>query len=339
LLAAALVSLVLAPLHWTLALTVHMQGHLLLAALLLAIFHAVRVDRRRTAVCLILAIGISASFRPWERWLSPPAPTATATATASATPDPQPSEASPDRLRVLFWNVHREPAEAETILQLTRNEDVDVVALLELDEPLRERLDSLREAYPTHQELPREDAFGLGLYSRIPGVIAQRNLNAQVTALILRTAPRTGPWVDLWAVHTYPPIGQRMFRARDRQIMGLAQRVAADRSVPQIIGGDWNTTPWALSFRRFLDATGLRDASRGFGYQATWPRRLGSLGIPLDLVAVDPRLEVVSFDVPAVGTTSDHFPVLVELRFPVESSEPPVLAREASGAAGAASGS
>lgn len=301
LLVAAICSLVLYPLHWALNLTVHMQAHLLVAAILLGLMHAVRANRSWVAVCVMLAIGLSLSVRPWDFWRAP-----------SRAVNAHPAQEK-HALRILFWNVHYDGVDGDTLTEMAKQHDVDVVALLELSGRLRMELDELRSDYPVHEEIPRSDSFGIGLYSRIPGVIARRRLSDAVDVMILRTAPDDGPWVDIWAAHTYPPVGQAMYGARNAQIFELAQRVAEDRSVPQIVGGDFNTTPWSLEFRGFLQLTGLRDSSRGFGYQATWPNYLGPLGIPIDHVAVDQRLHVVSRRVVRVSGASDHAAILITL--------------------------
>ncbi|MEX0824907.1 MAG: endonuclease/exonuclease/phosphatase family protein, partial [Pirellulaceae bacterium] len=218
LLVAAIFSLALYPLHWALNLTIHMQAHLLAAAVFLGAIHLIRATRSWAAVCLMLAISLSVSVRPWEFWWS------------AASNGGGQAISENESLRLLFWNVHHGDVDGVALTEMVAEYDVDVIALLELSGRLQAELDDLRSAYPVHEEIPRNDSFGIGVYSRIPGVIARRRLNDEVDVMILRTAPEIGPWVDVWAVHTYPPVGQSLYGSRNIQIIELAQRVAADRS-------------------------------------------------------------------------------------------------------------
>ena len=80
---------------------------------------------------------------------------------------------------------------------------------------------------------------------------------------------------------------------------------------PTMLMGDLNTTPWAPTFRDFLDSSGMRDSRGGFGLQVTWPTYLPPLLIPIDHALVSPDISVRHFEVgPSVG--SDHYPLLLD---------------------------
>ena len=79
---------------------------------------------------------------------------------------------------------------------------------------------------------------------------------------------------------------------------------------PLVIGADVNEEPDGPAWAALAD--GLLDAARDCGptFPLREPRRR------IDALLVDPRLEVVSVEVPRPGPVSDHLPIVVDLAWP-----------------------
>jgi endonuclease/exonuclease/phosphatase (EEP) superfamily protein YafD len=77
--------------------------------------------------------------------------------------------------------------------------------------------------------------------------------------------------------------------------------------------GDLNTTPWGHAFRALVLDSGLRDSSRGFGFQWSWPASFWPLGIPIDHALVSDGVNVLDRRMgPSIG--SDHLPLVVDIQ-------------------------
>ena len=219
-------------------------------------------------------------------------------------------------LRVLFWNINAATRDTTAIMATMDRENPDLVSLLELNHTHLPGLADLRASHPHFRENPSSDAFGLGVYSKFP--VQWIDVASEPPVIRGRIAlGEAGGHADFWAVHTLPPIGAMNLKSRNNQMRELAKRIAAPEhdSTATIVGGDFNITPWCREFRSFATDAGLRDSREGHGHQATWPAKLGILGIPIDHVLVDPRTTVISRRVIHGESKSDHAAVLVELRF------------------------
>jgi endonuclease/exonuclease/phosphatase (EEP) superfamily protein YafD len=97
--------------------------------------------------------------------------------------------------------------------------------------------------------------------------------------------------------------------------MAQWSRSQLDAGQSVLLIGDWNTTPWSLSYRRFLGNSGLVDSMVGRGIQnswnADWP---GFLRIPIDHAWHSDSIEIRDRQLgPHLG--SDHFPLRIDLQW------------------------
>jgi endonuclease/exonuclease/phosphatase (EEP) superfamily protein YafD len=230
-----------------------------------------------------------------------------------------PASAMDIQLRVLLLNVHSTNTRHERVLDLVRADAPDLVGLLEVDDQWLEALSPLRSQYPHLVAEPRDDNFGIALYSRMPLSEAQvvylseagvPSIRARLAGKPLATGGVT-PFLVL--THPLPPSSPDQFRLRNEQLHALALTVG--ELDPVILLGDLNVTPWSPYFRQLLREGRLRDTARGFGLRGTWPAQFPPLRIPIDHCLVSAGVDVLERRVgPALG--SDHLPLRVTLRFP-----------------------
>ena len=69
-------------------------------------------------------------------------------------------------LRFISLNVHTANDQFDLVKQLIRDHDPDVVLLMEVNAEWIEALEELHSVYPYQQVEPREDNFGIALYSK-----------------------------------------------------------------------------------------------------------------------------------------------------------------------------
>ncbi|MEZ5978123.1 MAG: endonuclease/exonuclease/phosphatase family protein [Planctomycetota bacterium] len=214
-------------------------------------------------------------------------------------------------VRALLANVNSGNLRADLVGAAIRATDPDVVVLEEVSARWLRDLAPVLAAYPFSETAPRNDNFGIALFSRIEmrRALTTEFGSAGLPTIVASLGPQDASFT-LVATHPLPPMGGRMRYLRDEQLRALAEEIPAERG-PVVLLGDLNTSPFAPIFREFLATSGLRDSSVGRGHQATWPARFGPFGIALDHCLVSDDVVVTRREVgPFVG--SDHLPITVE---------------------------
>jgi endonuclease/exonuclease/phosphatase (EEP) superfamily protein YafD len=217
------------------------------------------------------------------------------------------------RLRVALLNILSSNERHDAVLDLLRSERPDLVVLQEVTLAWQRELLALQGLYPHRHLEPREDNFGIAVFSRAPLESVETRFlgSAQVPSIVARL--RLGPeLVTVVATHPIPPVTPGMLALRDGQLAEVRELALAAEG-PLLVVGDLNTSPWSPVFADLLDGTGLRDARHGRGLLASWPDTLPVPVVPIDHVLVSEKLAVEGARTgPDVG--SDHRPLLVELR-------------------------
>lgn len=227
---------------------------------------------------------------------------------APATVESQPT------LRALLANVNAENRDSERLQRLIAISDPDIILLLEATPWLLDRLRDLGERYPHRAAEPRDDLFGIALFSRHPFARSQivRFGDAASPPAIVATIAAGERAFDLIGVHPWPPVSAELAEGRNEQLGALARRVRQSQA-PLLVLGDLNLSPWSPWFARLLADSGLRDSRRGRGIQPSWPAGWWPLWIPIDHVLFSEGIHVRHREIgPAIG--SDHYPVIVDFR-------------------------
>ncbi len=281
---------------WPLEIPAHFRPQLAVACLVVLALAAMLRARRAAAGALVLALANAAPLVPY------------AGSAFSAT------AAGPGDLKVLTLNLWGRRTDPQAFQELLRREDPDIVLLTELPRSLRHLLSGLDERYP-YQLLERHaSSRDVMLLSRWRPVRWEfdRSSGPSRPVLAADLCPEAGePCVRLIGLHAVRPFGHRRAN-RDRQYAAAARLAAAGPHLPTVLMGDLNVTPWAASFARLLEESGLEDASGQRRGAATWRSRSLLLGLPLDHILTSPEVAVIdSYLGRNVG--SDHFPVVARL--------------------------
>ena len=282
--------------HWSLDLLAHFR----IQYLIIAIFLAVPAAIGKTSASLTLAVLIflinGTQLAPYYQ-LTPPV------------------HAEPvSTLRVMSANVNADLGNEAVVIDAILASEADIVAIIELNPTLATQLGDLDHLYP-HQLLQTLDNshFGIGLISKLP--LTRTNVlllgTMQVPTLYAEVAI-ANETIALLATHPSPPFFGYGTAFRNSQLAALGEFVATN-SLPTIMMGDLNATPWSSAMRQLIKTTNLRDSALGHGLQPTWISRRHPFGIPIDYVLSSAEFSTLNH---RVGTSigSDHYPVIATLQ-------------------------
>jgi endonuclease/exonuclease/phosphatase (EEP) superfamily protein YafD len=213
--------------------------------------------------------------------------------------------------RAVLANVLSSNQDRARFLELIRTFQPDFFVVLEMNDAWRTALQELEGDYPYAVVQPRDDNFGIGLFSRAPIVRQKVHLarESELPSIIATLAFADGE-LTVIGTHPLPPMGRSLSELRNSQLREMAN-VVAEMSEPKILLGDLNITSWSPHFADLLEGANLRDARRGFGIQPSWPDLPWPMRIPIDHTLVSQDIRVADrFVAPPIG--SDHRPVVID---------------------------
>lgn len=193
----------------------------------------------------------------------------------------------PPDLRVLHMNVWQSNNAYAAVTERALESGADVISVQEVAPCWAEALEQgLSEHYPYMHIEPRDNCYGMALFSRIP-FREVRTITLHGTPMIEALCNVHERPVRLLAVHATSPISYAHFQRRNRQLLDLGHHLAQDDTATVLIG-DLNTVPWDRAFQRLCISAALRSTTPPV--QRTWPS-IGPLAlIPLDHVLISPGI-------------------------------------------------
>lgn len=213
-------------------------------------------------------------------------------------------------LRLLNFNLLSGNQNGESIARFIAGSGADVAVLLEAA-PIAPHVAILRAAYPYYAGC--EDGSpcgGVVILSRTPlaDIAIQSMSGAWQNRLVTASTTIGGQRVNIVAAHLVKPYFDD-FAAEEVAKLGST---IAGLDGPLVLAGDFNAAAWSASIDGLLRR---RDLAPGPFYPATWPVRLGPLGVPIDNIFT--RAPLVITEVKALDNSmgSNHRGLLAEIAF------------------------
>lgn len=227
------------------------------------------------------------------------------------TDKPRPISASQSTFRIMSLNVNTKTGNIKLVTELIQQFNPHLIVLEEVSSRWIDGLQQIANDYPYSRTSPREDNFGIALFSKLPFS------ESEIVFFSDEKIPSIFAWMEVKkekflvvGTHPLPPVNKEYSRLRNEQLVELSKRIR-EGSLPVILLGDLNITPWSYYFKRLLRETGLQNSSIGRGIQATWPTHNPLLRIPIDHCLHSDEIAIIRKNVgPYVG--SDHYPILIE---------------------------
>ncbi|MEW6601609.1 MAG: endonuclease/exonuclease/phosphatase family protein, partial [Nitrospirota bacterium] len=189
----------------------------------------------------------------------------------------------------------------------------DIVLLLEMTADHHKQIQPVMESYPFHieQTLSQEKGIGFLFLSKFPIIDKDiKKLSSVCNFLLTARLEINQKPVVFYGFHAQRPGIQNHNERRD-QFLFLAREIKK-QTLPVIVSGDFNATPFSPTFRQLVGISGLRDSRAGFGWQPSWPSYFPPLWIPIDHMLVSRDIIIHNR---ATGSYfgSDHYPIFAEL--------------------------
>ncbi len=195
------------------------------------------------------------------------------------------------KIRVLSGNLSFYNSNSQAFLKIVKELKPQIVAVSEMSPWFEKSISSLKDDYPFVFLPPQGLLAGPALYSQFPIEDTHFHL---LTIHLEASVQIQNKRISLFNVTSPPPLSATSLKKRDTLFEILLERLQF-RSSPQVILGDFNTSPWSSHFKDFITKSTLSDARLGFGIVPTWPSFLPFFGIPIDYCLVSKDVRVLDF--------------------------------------------
>jgi endonuclease/exonuclease/phosphatase (EEP) superfamily protein YafD len=214
-------------------------------------------------------------------------------------------------LRLVVANVEVDNTDFDAVRRLVVQTHPDLFGVTELTPDMARHLGKELPGYRASVIEPRKDAYGIGVYSRVPLLSAEvEHFPSDGPATVVARLRASGETVTVVVTHVHTTFAGSV-HVRQLEALAAVARLRLGKHVA--VCGDFNTPPWTSPLRRFESEARLRDlyGSRAWaGY--SWPTWSSFLRVPLDNCFVSDGVAVISHhDGPDVG--SDHRPLVVDI--------------------------
>lgn len=215
-------------------------------------------------------------------------------------------------LKIGSINLLSSNAEYDKFKNFILEENFDVFLAMEVTPDWKKNIVFLDKAYPFKKIIPRDDNFGIGVFSKQPFLeVKEISLNEIGLPSILATFEYKSDTITLLGTHPLPAAGSFRFKSRNAQFENINKLVKEIDSYA-IVMGDFNCTTYSSKMTSIIKNTDLKDTRYGFGLQNTWYAGNPFISIPIDHCFVTDDFEVQDRRI-GKDIGSDHFPVIIEL--------------------------
>jgi endonuclease/exonuclease/phosphatase (EEP) superfamily protein YafD len=214
-------------------------------------------------------------------------------------------------LRLVVANVEVGNRDFAAVRRLVVQTRPDLFGVTELTPVMARQLGEQLPGYWRSVIEARKDAYGIGVYSRVPLLSAKVvRFPSDGPATVVARLRVSGETVTVVVTHVHTTFAGSI---HVRQLEALAAAARSRLGKRVVVCGDFNTPPWTGPLRHFAAEAHLRDlyGSRAWsGY--SWPTWGSFLRVPLDNCFVGNGVTVIDHhDGPNVG--SDHRPLVVDV--------------------------
>ncbi len=222
-------------------------------------------------------------------------------------------------VKIMAANVLMPNKNFEALIRIIKEENPDLIFLLETNTLWKENIDKAISAeYPYSVLHPLENTYGLLLYSRL------KLRDTKIHFRIENDVPSIESIIELgndrsikfFGLHPKPPSPSenKSSLERDAELIQVGKEVR-NSECPVLVAGDLNDVAWSHTTRLFLRLSGLKDPRKGRGFFNTFNANYPLIRWPLDHFFLSSEFQITQLKrLKHFG--SDHFPILAEIYLP-----------------------
>jgi endonuclease/exonuclease/phosphatase (EEP) superfamily protein YafD len=224
--------------------------------------------------------------------------------------------------KLLISNVLQENQEYDRVLRVVRENDPDLVLVVETDAAWLQAIEPLAQTYLYVVRQPQDNYYGMVLFSRLPLVDPQVKFLVQEDVPSIHTGVElpSGDRIFLHGLHPRPPepIRDQPSTPRDAELVIVGRTIGDEEDRPTVVAGDLNDVAWSPTSELFLRLSGLLDPRMGRGFFNSFNANNPFFRYPLDHVFHSNDFKLIDLRrLEHVG--SDHFPMFAELSYEPEA--------------------
>ncbi|ALS33923.1 hypothetical protein PTRA_a2881 [Pseudoalteromonas translucida KMM 520] len=220
-------------------------------------------------------------------------------------------------VRIMSANVLMSNHNSEQLISLVNQHQPDLLITLESDSWWQNKLSVLKKDYPYYIECPKDNRYGMHLYSKFKIFDAQicQLIEDDIPSIHILFASAQGVKMQAHFIHPAPPspTEEDSSRPRDSELIMVAKALK-NPTRPTIVAGDLNDVAWSRSTRLFMQISGLLDPRKGRGFYNTFHASYFFMRWPLDHLFHSEGFKVKRIKRLA-KYGSDHFALLTELTY------------------------
>ena len=219
------------------------------------------------------------------------------------------------QISIYISNVYMHNTKYELLLKSINKHNPDFIMLVETDEKWKKSLSSLEDEYSHCFFLPKDDTYGMLIYSRFQledcqfKFLMDKNIPSFHTNIILKN----GEKIRFYGLHPEPPFPTESIDTteRDAELLVVAKEVKK-LNMPVLVAGDLNDVAWSYTTKLFQKISGLLDPRIGRGFFSTFHAKYPLARWPLDHIFVSLHFRLIKIKrLASIG--SDHFPIFLKL--------------------------
>ncbi len=211
----------------------------------------------------------------------------------------------PSGIKIGLYNVLTQNTNYELFLEELKTEAPDIAVVQEVNSDWLEKIKAIKKEYAYNLEYPRDDNFGIAIYSKYPFNSSNIEFWTLYDIPVLSINIKN---MQLYCVHTLPPTSRQYFSIRNEMLKNIAAKFNNKQSI--IIAGDFNTTRFSHAYKTAIEKTGALDVqSAQKNLSGTWSTKFPALfRISLDHILISSGLSAKDFKI-GKNFGSDHLPI------------------------------
>ncbi|MDR5590554.1 endonuclease/exonuclease/phosphatase family protein [Christiangramia sp. SM2212] len=218
---------------------------------------------------------------------------------------------------ILVSNVLTPNKRSDKLISLVNDRKPDILLTLETDKRWEEELSELEEEYKYNVKIPKDNLYGMHLYSKLElkDIKVRYLVQDDIPSIHGYVILRSGKKVRLHCLHPMPPSPTESETStnRDAELLMVGRDVDVEKDSILVVG-DLNDVAWSRTTRLFQKLSGLMDPRIGRGFFNTFHSNYFLLRWPLDHVFHTKDFTLIEI-ARERNVGSDHFPMYIKLNY------------------------